>query len=153
VTYGTVDGELPRAPTIKASVSLGDKVVLTGYDVPSGSWQPGGVIPLTLFWKRLTNLEEDYSVFVHLLDGSGQVVAQSDSSPAGGFSPTSDWNEGDEIVDRHGLLLPDNLPSGEYVLAVGMYLPATGVRLEMMDPSAALPPDRITLGRLVVASP
>jgi hypothetical protein len=153
VTYGTVDGELAQAPTVKASVPLGDKVLLTGHDVPPGSWHPGDVIPLTLFWKRLTNLEEDYSVFVHLLDGSDQVVAQSDSAPAGGSWPTSGWNEGDEIVDRHGLLLPDDLPPGEYILTVGMYLPATSVRLEVTDPEAALPQDRITVGRLEVASP
>ena len=80
-------------------------------------------------------------------------MAQSDTAPAGASRPTSGWSEGEEIVDRHGLLLPDDLPPGEYVLAVGMYLPATGVRLEMTDPAAALSPDRITLGRFVVAPP
>jgi 4-amino-4-deoxy-L-arabinose transferase-like glycosyltransferase len=153
VTYGTVDGEPALAPTARASVSLGDKVGLAGHDVPAGAWQPGDVVPLTLFWKQLTTLEKDYTVFVHLLDGSGKVVAQNDSAPAGGSRPTSGWNGGEEIVDRHGLLLPDDLPPGEYVLSVGMYLPATGVRLEVTDPAADLPPDRITLGTVVVAHP
>jgi hypothetical protein len=153
MTYGTVDGEPALAPTAGASVSLGDRVSLAGYDVPAGAWQPGDVVPLSLFWKQLTTLEEDYTVFVHLLDGSGEVVAQNDSAPAGGSRPTSGWNGGEEIVDRHGLLLPDDLPPGEYVLSVGMYLPGTGVRLEMTDPAAEPPLDSITLGILAVGHP
>jgi hypothetical protein len=72
-------------------------------------------------------------VFVHLLDEKGQLVAQTDSAPAGGSRPTSSWGEGEVIVDRHGVLLGDELAPGTYELRVGMYLPATGARLPVQD--------------------
>jgi hypothetical protein len=153
VAFGTVDGEPVLTPTAGTSVSLGNRVSLAGFDVPAGPWQPGDIIPLTLFWKRLTALEEDYNVFVHLLNADGELVAQNDSAPAGGTRPTSGWQAGEEIVDRHGLLLPYDLPPGEYVLSAGMYLPATGVRLGMTDPAAELHTDHISLGIVVVAPP
>jgi hypothetical protein len=128
-------------------------VRLAGHYLPPGIWQPGDIIPIALFWNRLSPLEEDYSVFVHLLDSEEALVAQNDSAPVGGSRPTSGWNEGEEIVDRRGLLLPGDLPPGEYVLAVGMYLPKTGVRLEIADPEAEPPLDRITLGVVSVDSP
>jgi 4-amino-4-deoxy-L-arabinose transferase-like glycosyltransferase len=153
VTYGTVVGEPALAPAAKASVTLGDEVSLTGHDLPAGALQPGDVVPLTLFWKQLTALEEDYSVFVHLLNASGRVVAQNDSAPAGGSRPTSGWNEGEEIVDRRGVLLPEDLSPGDYTLAIGMYLPATGVRLEVTDPGAEPPLDSVTLEIVTVGQP
>ncbi len=153
LTYGTMDGKPAPTPTTRKSVSLDDMVELTGYDLPPGPWQPGDIVPLTLFWKRLTALEKDYNVFVHLLGTNGELAAQNDSAPVGGDRPTSSWSESEEVVDRHGLLLPENLPPGEYVLAVGMYLPATGVRLEMREPAAELRMDRINLGIVAVGAP
>jgi hypothetical protein len=90
---------------------------------------------------------------VHLLAGDGQIVAQSDSVPVGGARPTSSWAEGELIVDRHGLLLPGELPAGEYQLLVGMYLPATGDRLVMASAEGKAPADSITLGSVTVIVP
>ena len=86
-------------------------------------------------------------------------MAQTDSPPAGGARPTSGWQEGEVIVDHHGLHLPDmllpaDLPSGdEYELRVGMYLPATGERLPVRDSDGGSLGDSILLGWVTVASP
>jgi hypothetical protein len=55
------------------------------------------------------------------------------------------------VVDRHGLLLPGDLPAGEYQLLAGMYLPATGDRLEVSGTEG--PADTSSLGNVAVVSP
>ena len=153
LTYGTVPGAPATTPTVEVRVTLGSQLELLGYDLPLASWHPGDVVPLTLFWQSQSPVEQDYNVFVHLLDGSGQLVAQSDSSPVGSARPTSGWGEGEEIVDRRGLPLPDLLPPGEYELRVGMYLPATGERLLLIGTGGELLGDSLSLGKVQVASP
>ena len=134
--------------------AFAERIELVGYDLPSDShktWQPGDILPLTLFWQRLAAIDDDYSIFVHLLDGSGTLAAQTDAPPVGGLWPTSSWQEGEVIVDRHGLLLPEDLPAGVYKLQTGIYLPATGERLPVVGPGGEPPADYILLERVTVA--
>ena len=154
LTYGTAAEAPPLAPTSTVNVSLGDGIELTGYALPSSSWQPGGIIPLTLFWTRgQVAPEHDYNVFVHLLDENGQPAIQADSAPVGGSRPTSGWGEGEQIVDRHGLLLPQSLPAGVYTLHVGMYFLETGERLPVMGSSEQSSGDSVALEEIRVESP
>jgi hypothetical protein len=81
---------------------------------------------LTLFWRTETVPAADYTVFVHLLNKQGDLVAQFDSPPAGGAYPTSLWDPGEIIVDER---LLTNLPPGQFTLQVGLYHPVTGERL------------------------
>jgi len=110
-------------------------------------------VPLTLFWQRQVPIEADYSVFAHLLDKNGQLVAP-DRFHAGGRLPADEcWGDNELIVDRHGLLLPDALPAGDYELRVGIYLPATGQRVTVLGANGEVLGDSISLGRVKVASP
>ena len=34
---------------------------------------------------------------------------------------TASWQTGDSIVDKHGLLIPSDLPAGDYTLIAGLY--------------------------------
>lgn len=151
--FGTAAQVPATAPTIDMGVMLGDSIELVGYDLPSGPWRPGDIVPLTLFWQSHGPLSEDYSIFVHLLDEKGHPAAQSDSAPVGGSRPTSGWSEDEALVDRHGLLLPDGLPPGEYDLRVGMYQPAGGARLTVRDAEGTAVGDSLSLGRLEVTLP
>lgn len=153
VMYGTVPGTPATVPTVEVGDSLGDRIELVGYDLPAGTWHPGDILPLTLFWQRSAAVEEDYNVFVHLLDGNGMLVSQTDSMPVGGQRPTRSWQEGKVIVDRHGLPLPDDLPAGEYELRVGMYLPATGERLPVAGPAGDPSGDSSLLDKVTVVRP
>jgi hypothetical protein len=131
--YGTTLREPATSPAVESEASFGEAIQLTGYHLPPGPWRRCDIVPLTLFWQAQAPVGEDHQVFVHLLDEEGQLVAQSDSAPAGGTRPTSGWGEGEVIVDRHGVLLGDELAPGTYELRVGMYLPATGERLPVQD--------------------
>jgi hypothetical protein len=132
---------------------LGEEVLLVGHDLPVGVQQPGGIVPLTLFWQAAGMVGQDYNVFVHLLGADGRIVAQNDGAPAGGSQPTGGWQAGDQIIDRRGVLLPDALPAGKYDLRLGMYAPAAGERLPIRDASGEFLGDSLHLGTIVVESP
>jgi hypothetical protein len=44
--------------------------------------------------------------------------------------PTDLWPVGGLIPDTHTLVVPDDLPPGEYDLRIGLYDPAAGTRLQ-----------------------
>ena len=121
------------APQQPLSIQLGELVRLRGYDL--GSVEAGAVVPLTLYWESLTAVSDSYKVFVHVLDGSGAIVAQIDRLPVNGLAPTTRWQAGDLIRDRYELALPAELPAGHYELRVGLYTEANG-RLPINQPQA-----------------
>jgi hypothetical protein len=61
------------------------------------------------------------SVFVHLVDGSGRIVAQSDGEPAGGARPTTGWRAGEVIVEVRELVLPPGADLGNVEIRIGLY--------------------------------
>ncbi|MBI1878488.1 MAG: hypothetical protein HYR94_09720 [Chloroflexi bacterium] len=89
----------------------------------------GAALPIELRWQTHTSLHEDYHVFIHLVDGAGQLVAQSDGQPVLWTRPTWSWAVGETIVDRHGLWIPPQTAPGDYELQVGLYRPTDGQRL------------------------
>ncbi len=117
--YGT--GPLPQVPNVRMAALLGERILLEGINLPRRDFAPGEIVPLTLFWRAAESPDERLKVFVHLLDGSGALVAQNDAEPVGNFRPTDSWQPGEQLVDRYGVLLPRDLPPGDYTLRVGMY--------------------------------
>ena len=151
LTYGLLPApSLPITQTTNSGAVWDDRIELTGYDLPVKAWQPGDIVPLTLFWQASQALPADYSVFVHLVGSDGQIVAQTDSGPAGGSRPTGSWQPGEAIVDRHGLSLPAEIASGEYQIRVGLYLPSTGGRLPVVGPAGKQLGDSMMLSRITV---
>jgi hypothetical protein len=95
-------------------------------------------LPVELQWQTEGPLQENYHVFIHLLDGSGQVIAQADGQPVYWTRPTSTWKVDEMIIDRHGLWLPLTTPPGPYQLLIGLYLPENGQRLLLADGTDAI---------------
>jgi hypothetical protein len=92
---------------------------LRGYDLDVKRWTPGAIIPLTLYWQVIGKLDRDYTVFFHLVDEHGDVVAQGDGPPMEGYYPTSFWDAEEALTDEHTLQIPLNLTSGSYRLLAG----------------------------------
>ena len=84
---------------------------------------------MRLVWRGEQRSETDYTTFVHLLDTNGNLVAQVDAPPLGGFYPTSAWLPGMPVADELELMLPVDLPAGRYQVSVGMYDPVDQQRL------------------------
>ncbi len=106
---------------VQASARFGDQIELTGAQLNSPTLRSGDTLCLELDWRALTQPASDYTVFVHLVDPQGRIVAQNDLQPQGSFAPTSHWKEGKTVADKHGLIPPANLPAGAYTLRVGLY--------------------------------
>ena len=140
---GTVFGD-PAAPPPVTEANGWFR--LDGYAVTSEA-RPGDAVLLTLQWQDLAAVDENYQVFVHLLDEQGNKIEQADGQPVQWLRPTSTWQPGEKIADHYGLLLPETLPSGEYKIAVGLYHPVTGQRLPV---SAGPSSYAIDLGPILV---
>ena len=80
-----------------------------------------GVPVLNLEWWIGGPLGPDQTVFVHVRNVTGEVVAQFDAAPIDGLAPLGTWVSGDLIRERRPLLLPSNLAQGQYSIAVGLY--------------------------------
>ena len=120
-------GKVAPAPRIADPLltRFADNVNLLGYEVaPSGSNQT----QLTLYWSPRGRPAQNYTVFVHALDQTGKLIGQADAPPRNGQYPTSAWDAGETIVDRH---VVDVEPSKVSSFAIGLYLPATGQRLPL----------------------
>lgn len=104
-----------------------DPLVLSGMGPAELSGSPGETIDLTLYWEKRARYGDVYSVFVHIVDEDGNIVLQSDHWPGG--LPTDILDEGQIVVDRLQLRLPDELPPGRYDVRVGLYSAADGQRL------------------------
>jgi len=118
-------------PAHRVEARFGEAITLLGYNLHDEEVEPGQILRVTLFWKADDLVEEDYKVFIHLLDAQGQVLAQHDSRPVGGSRPTTGWLVGEIIPDNHGVFIPWGMSPGEYQLVIGMYEPQTGERLSV----------------------
>ncbi len=108
-----------------ASARFDGQIELLGYDAVVQE----GMLGVVLYWRGIEPPTADYTVFVHLVDANGQVVAQHDGQPQGGAYPSSVWDTDEVVRDEHVLLLPSDLSDGDYFLRVGLYLLESGERL------------------------
>ena len=119
-----LETEVPAAPYV-VEANFGPDIQLHSYymGVPTN-----GLLDLAFYWKALAEPAANYTVFVHLVDETGQIVSQVDSVPAGGARPTTGWREGEVVTDSHNLPIPDDLPPGVYHVNAGLYNPDDGTR-------------------------
>jgi hypothetical protein len=110
----------------------------------------GKPLHLLLAWRALASPRESYTVFIHLLDGAGRYVAGHDYTPLGGAAPSylwfPKWLPGQTYIDPYRFVIPSDLPTGDYVLEVGMYSMTSLRRLPVVDSAGNLAGDRVILG-------
>ena len=120
------DPNIEVTPENGRSDQIGNLATLIGYDLA----QDESAIDVTFYWQVQDGTDIDYTVFVHLLDESGNRIAQGDSQPQNGTFPTTIWETGEIIKDKHIISLPDAVPEGTYAITIGFYDPGTGQRIE-----------------------
>jgi hypothetical protein len=122
---------MPQHPL---SAHLDARFRFLGYDLRSTGVAPGDRGPLVLYWQTTGPVTDDLSVFVHLLSPGGELIWQDDGAAAHGARPTWSWAAGEVIADPHTVVLPEDLPEGDYALAAGLYDWQTGERLPAVTP-------------------
>jgi hypothetical protein len=110
-------------PAFPSGAAFGPEIQLAGYNFAVEEQ-----LALTLFWQARMRPDTPYTVFVHVLDESGAIVAQRDVMPVDGSLPTTCWQPGEFVRDEHRLDV-SALPPGAYAVQVGLYDQATGLRL------------------------
>jgi len=144
VTLGYVVVPWEETPDMSGAVEiqagLGDQITLLGFEAVAEA-KPGDALPVTLYWQAQGALPEDYTVFVHLLDSDGALVASHDGPPMAGRYPTRAWAPGEVVKDTHPLALPTDLAPGRYRLQVGMYRWPSLERLPAADDQGVLYPE------------
>lgn len=118
---------------VAVGVVFEDAGELTGFSLAADRVASGQALPLTLVWRATGPTTVPYTVFTHLLDDAGRVIAQSDRMPADGERPTTGWVEGEYIVDVHALVFNEAGKNyiGPATLEVGLYDPLTGQRVSL----------------------
>jgi hypothetical protein len=107
-----------------------DRIALVGSSIPLET-RPGGSLQVRLYWRALAPIDEDYTVFVHVVDAQGKMLAQKDDQPQNSAYPTSFWDAGETVPDDHVIEIPRDAQPGDYRIRVGLYRPTDNTRLRV----------------------
>lgn len=118
---------LPENISMPLEYDFEGKIWLRGFDISETAVSAGERVEITFYWEVVTVPSELVSAFVHLVQPDGQNLAQSDQWPGG--LPTALWADGQIIIDKHQIDIPQAARAGDYQLGIGLYTPENGVRL------------------------
>ena len=129
------------------NTTFGDNyLALVGYNV-TAAVKPGETVKLDLIWQARAKMDKPYTVFVHLLDKDGKVVAQKDAQPQNGARPTTGWVANEYLTDNYELPIPSNTAPGNYQIEIGWYdaKDPTYARLQVLDDGGVSVGDNVIL--------
>ena len=99
-------------------------------------------LALLTVWRAEGKPEPPLAIFVHLLDGQGNIIGQSDGL---GANPDGPYH-GDVLLHVHRFVIAPDAPPGRYWLQIGLYNPETMIRLPLVD----LESDRLLLTQVEI---
>ena len=159
LTIGQVDLQ-PRADTENLGVpnpiriNFDNQIELVGYEMTDLSPAAGDTIELTLYWRGMQKIEQDYKIFANILDPKTLTkYAASDEMPVNWNAPTTTWKPGEIIKDVHTLKVDLNTPPGIYETEIGWYLQAEDgsfPRLRIVTPDGGMADNYLNLSRVRV---
>ena len=95
---------------------------------------PGDEVRVDLAFMTNAPLAADWSLFIHLVDGTGLTVAQLDSMPGGGLRPTSGWLPDRLLLDSYTVAIPETAHTPNRASwQIGFYDHHSGERLPQRD--------------------
>ncbi len=128
------EGPLTSIETSGAAFAGADWTVrLAEWSAPMSA-APGGELPILLYWQAAGAAPQAYSVFLHLADVTGKIVAAVEGEPTW-FTPrpATTWQVGSDgaagVIDAHTIAVPGDVQPGRYELVVGWIDGRNGERL------------------------
>jgi mannosyltransferase len=146
------------AVSVPQETDFAGGIRLLGYGLAASTVSPGDVVDLTLYWQAQQPVEHRYKVFTHLLgeawngETGNLLWGQQDNEPVNGSRPTSTWSPGEIILDSYSIALDPRAPAGRYTVEIGLYNPATGERVPVVDRDGIVVADHIDLAYVTVHS-
>ncbi len=110
----------PPSISYEVEANFANQVKLLGYDLSTNRAEPGGGIPVTLYWQGLDWLGYDYTIFTKLLAADQTVHGGRDRLPREGYR-TLYWAPDEIITDPFGVPVDADAPDGIYYLNIGLY--------------------------------
>lgn len=136
VTENDIPADIERVDLV-----YDDVLRLIGYRIEDSPVHPGEWLLVTLYWQAVKPIEENYSVFVHLLTADGKI-GESNTYPDGGNWPTLLLEPGQVLADRHYVLVSPEAEAPTVMrLALGIF--------EFADPQRAAKPAVNSAGDVV----
>jgi len=124
---------------------------LLGYDINATQLHAGEDLVFRHYWQAEMPTGSEHHVYNHLLNDSGEIVAQADYVPLwDNRRDTTTWDDPDEIMlgREFTLSLPADIAPGTYRLVSGLYDPLTWQRLQ--SPGGG---DRLVIAEINVVAP
>ena len=122
---------IPPSPMVQIPVrrSWTDGVQISAMATDTRHLYPGDALRLDMEFSTLEPLEQDYSLFAHLVPVEGAVISGRDGEPWYGEAPTSTWKPKETVIrERRGIRVPLDAKPGVYQIVCG-WLSPDGVRL------------------------
>lgn len=134
-------------------VDFGRQIELVGYDLPRTQFRTGESVELVLYWRALVDLDKNYQTFAHVAQPIDRVWAQEDHLNPGmkhGGVPTTLWPLDKYVWDEYEISIPPEVPPGEYLLNVGLYLVDEGLRLDVYDEAGQIVSDGYVISSIEI---
>lgn len=127
-------------------VNIADLFQLKHIEFASGG---EGSLLAQLHWQGLVHRPDvDSTIFVHIVNSSGEIVAQSDSRPQDGQYPTFIWDEDEIVQTNHDFNFNDFETLDNYTVRLGMYTFPGPVNLPASYQDRLLEDGLVTIGNL-----
>ena len=126
---------------------------LLGYELETPQVSAGEEVIAALYWRAGRPFPaSDFTIYLGLVDGSGNSYGHSDSPPVGGLLPVDKWKPGQAIRDVQRVRVLPGTPPGEYNLEISLFSQEAGRALEVQD-SGSPKGNRVTLGKVSIMRP
>jgi hypothetical protein len=109
----------PATYVVQYNLDNGTSVI--GYDINKTTFQRGDTVEISVYWYPRETATVNYSSFVHIGIFGTPPLAQADKLHPADRVMTEWWQPTGYLYDSYSIRLPNDLPSGEYEIMVGMY--------------------------------
>ena len=141
-----VQKDAPTQSSVRLPIEYAAPIRLEGYEVAQTRIKRGDPLVVILYWRGLGPIDRQYTVFAHLVNQSGKIVAAYDSEPRKGQFPTTMWEPNRLSADAIVVPVAADAPSGSgYKLQVGLYHLPTQERLFVVNGEGQPLADSITI--------
>ncbi|HUW10967.1 MAG TPA: glycosyltransferase family 39 protein, partial [Anaerolineae bacterium] len=137
-----------------ASAEFGGRLRLAGSRWGGSTPAAGNdVLAVGLSWQLMREMGSEARVVLRLVGGQNRTWSRRDSLPQGGAYAFHLWSPGEQVEDRHGLLVTPGTPPGDYELRLSVVDGPEGRSLEVVDGNGRPAGTELTLGMVQVVMP
>lgn len=123
LTFGQPDqAALPDLNFQAIDQAWSNGMTLNGLGLPGGALSPGDDLPIQFLWDTTARPVQDWTYFIHIVDGRGEIVTQLDQRPWNGRWPTTAWRPNQPFYETASFVLPEDISPGRYGIRLGFYI-------------------------------